>query len=244
MPDDWSAALTDAFAILLGRPLEEFAPDATYAVYYSCSDLAIDLFKAGFDVAPLARGEIVAPPFTAIPILGTLLEGWDLIAPHWSIDLGRSFFRAGDPGDGAAIGLPELDAGLPGSDLGHILTERGLSAGDIRDAYPEIDFRVHTDGTLFDAMRTITGTMLGPDRLFPLSPDWGVEPSWEERLAAVAHPELKAHLRHLCRTEDSARSDGALYLGSTDPGFEPPRPVIAAWQFGEAQSWSAVVQLP
>jgi hypothetical protein len=33
-------------------------------------------------------------------------------------------------------------------------------------------------------------------------------------------------------------------LGAVDPGFRPPRPVIAAWQFGEAQSWSAVVQLP
>ncbi|MFB9445599.1 hypothetical protein Dvina_19815 [Dactylosporangium vinaceum] len=243
-PDEWQDALTEAFCVLLGKSLREFDPDASYAVYYSCSDLAIELFKAGFDAGPLARGEIVHPPFPTIPVLGSLLEGWHHFAAHWSIDLGRSAFYAGDPGDGAAIGLPELDTGLLGVELGRILTERSLTPRKIRKAYPEIEFRVHTDGTLFDAMRAITGTMRGPDHLFPLSPGHGVDREWHQRLGAVTHPGLRDHLRHFCRTENSARSDGAFYLGTEDPGFEPPRPVLAAWQVGEAQSWSAVVQVP
>ncbi|WP_131736055.1 hypothetical protein [Actinomadura roseirufa] len=242
--DDWQDALAKAFSILLGRPLDEFDPDASYAVYYSCGDLAGELFADGFDVGPLAAGEIVHPPFATIPILGTLLEGWDMIAPHWSIDLGRSVFYAGEPGSGAELGVAELDTGLLGADLGRILTERGLTPPDLCKAYPEIEFRAHTDGTLTDAMRTATGTTRGPDHMFPFSPDWGADPEWDQRLAAVAHPGVRDHFRHLCRTMDSARSNGALYLGARDPGFEPPRSVIAAWQFGEAQSWSAVVRLP
>jgi hypothetical protein len=72
--DGWDNALCQAFAILLGRPVEEF-PDATYAAY---SDIGPDLsslfFEADFDVGPLARGEIVQPPFHTIPQLRELLD--------------------------------------------------------------------------------------------------------------------------------------------------------------------------
>lgn len=53
--DGWNEALSEGFAILLGRRLEQF-PQATYAAYYDCDDLAVELFKQGFDLAPLARG--------------------------------------------------------------------------------------------------------------------------------------------------------------------------------------------
>lgn len=241
--DDWQDALTQGFSILLGRSLDEVGPDASYAAFYDCADLSLDLFERGFDVEVLTSGEIIHPPFPTIPVLGELLAGWDSIAPQWSIDLGRSVFRAYDEG-GAEAGLPELDAGIQGIDLGRILTERDLTPQQIHKAYPKIEFRIHTDGTLIDALRAVTGTMRGPDHLFPLSPDWGVDPQWELKLQAVTHPGLRDHLCHLCRTENSARCDGAFYLGTRDPGFDPPRPVIAAWQFGEAQSWSAVIQLP
>ncbi|XVU20970.1 hypothetical protein ACQPZJ_27285 [Actinoplanes sp. CA-054009] len=240
--DEWQQTLAEGFSVLLGRPLDEFDPTTSYAVYYSCGDLADDLFAKGFDVAPLARGEIVHPPFASMPVLGTLLEEWDLIAPHWSIDLGRSTFRAAVEGDGAEVGVPELDAGLPGTDLGRLLIERDLTPRDLRDAYPEVEFRVHTDGSLLGALAAATGATRGPDHLFPLSPDWGVDPACDERLAAVPHPALRDHLRHLSRTRDSARSNGAFYLGAKDPGFTPPRPVVAAWQVGESQSWTAVVE--
>ncbi|SNY55094.1 hypothetical protein [Paractinoplanes atraurantiacus] len=235
--DEWHVALVDGFSVLLGRAVDGDA--AEYAVYYSCDDLADDLFAKGFDVGAL--GEVVRPSFSSVPVLGTLLEEWDLIAPYWSIDLGRSKFRAAVEGDGADAGVPELDAGVTGAELGRILRERGLEPRDVRDAYPEVEFRVDTDGSLAGALAAATGAMRGPGHLFALSPDWGVDPVWDERLAAVRHPGLRDHLRHLCRTADSARATGAFFLGARDPGFAAPRTVVAAWRTGEGQSWTAVV---
>jgi hypothetical protein len=244
-PDRWDEALRKAFAILLGRPLEEF-PDATYAAYCDCPELAIQLFKEGFDLEPLARGEVVHPPFPTMPQLGTLLKGWDLIAPHWSIDLGRSIFQATEINSGADHGIPELESPILGSDLGPILTERGLTPEDVFKTYPDIQFRTYTDGSLFDAMRFVTGTHHGPDNLIRSHPDrvWGFDPAWEEKLAAVCDLGLRDALCNLCRTQFGARGDGAYYLGPEDPHFTQSRQMVAAWQFGEAQAWSMVVQLP
>jgi hypothetical protein len=243
-PDGWDDALRHAFAILLGRPLEEF-PDATYAAYYDCNDLAIELFEESFDLGPLASGEIVRPPFPTIPQLGELLKGWDLIAPHWSIDLGQSIFEATEINSGAERGVPELDSPILGRDLGRVLIERSLSPEDLHETFPDIQFRAHTDGSLFDAMRFVTGTHRGPELLLKprYDEDWGFDPVWQEKLAAIGHQGLRDALRNLCRTENMARADGAYYLGAKEPHFGEPRHVVAAWRFGEAQAWSAVIQL-
>jgi hypothetical protein len=241
--DRWDDALRQAFAILLGRRLEEF-PQATYAAYYHCSDLAFELFEEGFDPGPFTRGEIVHAPFATIPELGELLQGWDLITPHWSIDLGQSIFVAAEENGGAAYGLPELDSPILGRDLGRILTERCIRPEDICETGPDIQFRAHTDGSLFDAMRFVTGTHRGPDHLLGYDPDSGVDPDWEEKLITIGHPGLRDALRQLCRTEDSARAYGAYYLGSEEPHYiEDTRQVVAAWRFGEGHAWSAVAQL-
>src|SRR5262249_54861417 len=132
----WNGALRQAFAILLGRPLEQF-PDASYA---AC-DLGIELFKTGFDLGMLVSGEIVSPPFHAIPEFGRMLEGADLIMPYWSIDPGRSIFKASDINSGASFGVPELDSPIAGRDLGWILIERGLTPRDVWKTYPDVQFR-------------------------------------------------------------------------------------------------------
>ncbi|GAA4720538.1 hypothetical protein [Phytohabitans rumicis] len=242
-PDGWYEALSQGFEILLDRPLEEF-PEAAYAAYYLCNDLSIELFKAGFDVAPLARGDIVRSPFTAIPELGKLLEGWDLDVPYWSIDLGESIFEASVVDGGANHGVPELDSPLRGRDLGRILTERGLSPQDVYRTFLDIQFRAHTDGSLFDAMRFVTGTHRGPEHLPEYDPNWGVDPSWDAKLAAVEHPGLRDALREICRTEDSARSYGAYYRGARAVYSADPRHVVTSWRIGEGQAWKLVVQLP
>jgi hypothetical protein len=241
--DSWDDALRQAFTILLGRPLEEF-PDAAYAAYYDCGDLAIELFQEGFDPGPLARGEIVYLPFPTIPQLGELLKGWDLITPHWSIDLARSIFTFNEVDAGR--GIPELDSPILGRDLGRILTEHGLTPKDLSETFPDIQLRAHTNGSLFDAMRFVTGTHRGPDHLLlsRSDMDWGYDPAWQEKLAAIDHPLLRGALHNLCRNEHTARCEGAYYLGAKDPHFGEPRQVVAAWQFGEGQAWSAVVQLP
>ncbi|MGV9305491.1 hypothetical protein ACWDLG_19110 [Nonomuraea sp. NPDC003727] len=239
--DAWDAALSRAFAILLGRPLETFDTRATYAAYYACHDLSLELFDEGFDVAPLVRGEIVRAPFPSMPILGELFDGWDLMAPHWTIDLGNSLFYGEDSGHG----VDGLESGLPGAELGRTLVERGMKPRDLSKAFPLVAFRVHSDGSLLDAMRVITGTMRGPDHLTSLDPTGGVEGRWKKRLSTVDHPGLRDHLLNLCRDEDTARAYGAFYLENENPGYgTPPHPVVAAWQFGEAEAWSAVIHLP
>src|SRR5262245_4311150 len=130
----WRRDLEDAFGTLLGQSLAGFDATTTYAAYYSCSDLSYDLFKEGFD--PAALTEVVHPPFDAIPELGRQLAGWDLITPHWTIDLGRSLFRSGEPGEGAEHGLPELDEGVTGADLHRLLTERTLTPQQLARTYP------------------------------------------------------------------------------------------------------------
>ncbi|GLY07904.1 hypothetical protein Acsp01_82830 [Actinoplanes sp. NBRC 101535] len=230
------------FAILLGRPLGDFDRDATYALYYSCSDLSGELFARSFDAGVLTRGEIVHPPYPSISVLGELFRSWDPIAPHWSLDLGLSWFRSGDPEEALALDLPELAVGLSGVELGRLLVDRDWKPRKLRRAYPEIDFRVHTDGTLLDAMRAATGTMLAHGEIFEPGPVRGVEPQWQRKLA-VLPAELRDHLSVFCRDENTARSDGAFYLGTEDPGLLREAEVIAAFQFGEAQSWSAIVQI-
>lgn len=229
----WNDQLAAAFALLLDRPVH--TDTGRYAAWYSCADLGIELFEEGFDPAPLAAGEIVRAPFAALPELGELLAGWDRFAPFWSIDLGGSLIQA-DTDD-----LPGLADGLTGRAFGAALAEHGIDPGDLADAYPTVVFRVHTDGTLFDALDTLTGTHRGPGHLAPLSPAHGIDPGWQERLTAVPDPALADHLRDLHRTADSARANGALRLGATDPSHGLlPGPVTAAWQFGEGQAWSAI----
>jgi hypothetical protein len=262
----WRDALSGAFAILLGRPISEFDPDASYALYYRCSSLTDELFGlgefnetgehlAGFEAEVLARGDIIDPPFPTIPKFHGIVESWDsmILPAGWSFDLGQSMFSEYAEGGAASAGVPELAAGLTGAELGRILVERGLTPSHLAPADPVVDLRVHTDGSLFDTMRAATATLRGPDHLFSYSPDWGVDPDWDRLLDGVADPGLRDHLRHLCRTEDSARSDGAYYVGVTnsdktarrahtllDSGT--PRRIVTSWWYGEGHAWSAVVQ--
>ena len=275
--DGWRDALTGAFSILLGRPLGEFDAHASYALYYRCSSLTDELFGlgesnssgehlAGFESEVLARGDIIDPPFPTIPAFHKIVEGWDamILPAGWSFDLGRSVFSGyaesgvaslGDKSTvpAARAGVPELAAGLSGAELGRILVERGLTPGQLAPADPVVDLRVHTDGSLFDAMRAATATRRGPDHLFDFSPGWGTDPEWDRRLDAVTHPGLRDHLRHLCRTEDSARSDGAYYLGVDKSGMTARRAgtllergtarrIVTSWWYGEGYAWSAVVE--
>lgn len=107
--------------------------------------------------------------------------------------------------------------------------------------------RARTDGTLFDAMRTATWTMAGPEHLVPFARGAQVEPGREESLAGVSDARLRDHLRMLCLTAHWARSDGAYFLGvgecshdlrwiADQPGHEP----VAGWEFGEGQGSSGV----
>lgn len=232
----WEESLAAAFSLVLGRPVLEDTGD--YAAWYCCPDLSYELFESGFPREPLAAGEIVAAPFASMPVLGELFDGWDLFAPHWSIDLGASLFF-GEDGEllpGRAVETP-----ISGRELGSELIARKVKTKKLARAYPTVLFRVHTDGSLFGALQAVTGTHRGRDHLLPLDPESGVRKRWNKRFAQLDDSALADHLRNLFRTEDSARAYGAYHLGTDDPSHGYlPHPVTTAWRFGEAQAWSAV----
>lgn len=262
-PDEWRESLAGAFRILLGRPLTEFDPDASYEFYYCCPAVTDTLFGfnksgehlPGFDTEVLARGDIVDPPFPTIPGFQNHIDGWDAVIPQagWSFDLGRSVYWENEPGAGTQIGVPGLAAGLPGTELGQILAERRLTPTHLKPARPTVGLRVPGDGSLFGAMCAATATQRGPGHYFDPEMSYGFDPGWDRRLAAVTYPGLGDHLRHLCRTEDMARADGAYYSGRVDAeeadrltesvlGSTAHGTVIAAWEYGEGHATSAVVQ--
>ncbi|MGN2637729.1 hypothetical protein ACTD5D_16340 [Nocardia takedensis] len=236
-PTSWDATLAEAFSLVLDRPILE--DSGRYAAWYACPDLSYELFEEGFDPELFASGEVVGPPFEAIPGLGELFQGWDRFAAQWTIDLGESIVRADDEG------LPGLTDGLTGREFGSGMSGRGLAPEDLIDSGPEVIFRVHTDGTLFDAMRALTGTHRGPDHLAALEVAHGLADDWDRRFAALGDRAVADHLRDLFRTEDSARAYGAFHLGKSDPSHGAiPHPVVTAWRFGEGQAWSAITSLP
>jgi hypothetical protein len=115
--------------------------------------------------------------------------------------------------------IPKLGKPRPGTHVGRVLTTRRMTAEDLAEELLHLDARIHTDGTLFDAMRHATWTMGGPDQLVPFDPDCVVEPKWERRLARVGHPVLRDHLRMLCLDAHSARYAGAHYVRARHRGF-------------------------
>ncbi|MBY6307386.1 hypothetical protein CRV15_31220 (plasmid) [Streptomyces clavuligerus] len=201
-PDgDWNRRLADAFAVLLGRPLREYGPDAVHAA-------SIDgnlLYETGFRQDPAwVRPEALSG---AEPVV------WDCPVfdeaervPHF--DASGSVFEILAP-EGEATALPEdfvaaLDAVcfgrrlLRGADLVPLLDRYGVDltdpalAGNWTVFFP----RLVSDGTLLDALRAALDLGHGPDDLLSLTAEPDEE--WAERLAAIEHPGLRAHLGHFC----------------------------------------------
>ncbi|GAA1640508.1 hypothetical protein [Actinoplanes couchii] len=227
--------LAQAFEILLRRPLTDFDAEATYALYHWDDMQSSEFFHGDFDLGLLTRGEIL-PPSAGVD--GTF-------SSHvWPVDLGRSMFLI-------EADVPKLLRSRSGAKVGRVLAEEGLTAADLEDEWARIELRVHTDGTLFDAMRAATWTMGDPPQLTGFDPDGiglRVKPKWEKRLAAVPHTGLRDHLRMLCLDAHSARGDGAHFAGADHPGFDWMKrkdyQVVAAWEFGEGQATSVIAQIP
>ncbi|GAA1640499.1 hypothetical protein [Actinoplanes couchii] len=226
--------LTHAFETLLRRPLTDFEPNATYALYRQDNSVTDAFFDEDLDLDLLARGEIVGQPFDGVP--GLADTGFPGL---WQVDLGRSVFLI------EADDVPDsLWRHRRGTKVGKVLRRDPV---DLSEEWVSVDLRIHTDGTLFDAMRAATWT----NRAFGdggLDPALTVEPKWERRLAAIPDPGLRDHLRELCLTAESARGAGARFLGRRHPGFPwmsaKGYRVIAAWSFGESEATSLVVQIP
>ncbi|MFD4657857.1 hypothetical protein ACFWP2_19765 [Kitasatospora sp. NPDC058444] len=97
-----------------------------------------------------------------------------------------------------------------------------------------------SDGTLLDALRTALDTGRAPEDLMPFTAE--PEEDWTEELAAIEHPELRAHLGHFCTEGDLGlmpASEDSTVHGLRHEGCE----TVAGWEDGHGQIEITVIRL-
>ncbi|NEB01371.1 hypothetical protein [Streptomyces sp. SID13726] len=235
---NWRGQLTQAFEILLGRPLPGDEPGAVHAVYFGGNlihETGFDRDAAWVSPAALSGAEPVLWDMGERPLefdaSGSIFEivtSHSGVSPEFAADLGTACF---------ARGL------LRGGDLAPLLVRHGidLAGPEWSDAWYLAYPRIPSDGTLFDAMRVALGIGDGPESL--VEADVEVSEEWEEALSALPSPELRAHLALYCTDGD----DGLMYLGEDRSGGglleEEGCSLVANWEEGQSQVEFAVVRL-
>ncbi|MEU3601372.1 hypothetical protein ABZ714_22025 [Streptomyces sp. NPDC006798] len=195
--DDWTALLTQAFGILLDRPLTEYDTDAEYGVYLGGNfihEIDFDHDPAWvtpaalsgaepvvWDYSPYDRGEEPVIRFDASRSIYEITG--DALPPAFTADLAAACFTEGM---------------IRGADLAPLLARHGidLNGPDFPGEWAVYVHRMISDGTLFDAMRVATGLGHGPESL--LEYDGEADEEWREKLEAVPHAGLRAHLAYFC----------------------------------------------
>jgi hypothetical protein len=238
----WEARLSEAFSLLLGRPLDEFDPKATYALYHWDDILSFEFLDYLPGAASLTG---IVPPIGSEP-------GYPLTWGRWSLDLARSLFLL-DGGDtlgeaaSAALNAVSRDQSslvVTGADLAPQLAGREELPHGL---FVTLLARVDAPGTLLAAMRAATWTMGGPQEVFTDYAGVRYEQEWERRLAQISDPALRRHLGYLCLDAQSARDSGGYYCGTDRcPGTlswleeQPGYSFVTGWEFGEGQAASGI----
>ncbi|MFF3499559.1 hypothetical protein [Streptomyces sp. NPDC003247] len=197
--DAWEASLTQAFGVLLGRPLSDYDPYAGYGAYYGGNWL--DETESNRDPAWLDPAALSGKVTIAMDSL--LLDG-DQDLPELRFDASRSLFEVDPervPGafaeDLAAAGLPSSGI-IRGDALARLLDRHALTSSELPDGTWSVwQARIASDGTLLDALRVATGIGSGPDSLVPYDKPhvWAMDTEAEAAVAAVHDAGLRAHLR-------------------------------------------------
>ncbi|WP_445402399.1 hypothetical protein ACSMX9_12520 [Streptomyces sp. LE64] len=242
---DWSRQLSDAFAVLLGRPLEEYDPDAVYAASVNGNLM----YETGF-----ARDPAWVRPAA---LRGGQPVVWDCPLFDESdrfptFDAGGSVFDFSTSGEGTtalprdfadAVDTVCFGRGLVrGADLAPLTERYGVDLADpaLAGAWTVFFPRLVSDGTLLDALRAALDTGHAPEQLLPFE----VEPDeeWQEELAAIDHPRLRAHLGYFCTDGEEGLMpllDDATTGGLQDEGCRP----VVGWEDGHGQIDIRVVRL-
>jgi hypothetical protein len=194
---DWDVKLEHAFGLLLGRPLREFDPAATYATFSYTDETATGA------LAEIDPADLVAAPSNADSRSVDSRGDGNWYEERWKPDLGRSAFVIYDDAESELVSKlrgvlhgADFDADLAeavtrrhpalltdddgavvwGRDLGRAMLDGivdlpALRDGNFRfgDVYPPLLLRAQTDGSLFDAMRAATWTMSAPAGLTDLT---------------------------------------------------------------------------
>ncbi|MGX4735893.1 hypothetical protein [Kitasatospora griseola] len=239
---DWDRQLADAFAVMLGRPLHEYDPDAVYAAGVGGNlihEVEFDRDAAWVRPQALSGAEPVR---------------WDCSLFDDSertpmFDAARSIFAI--PADRDSPALPEPFASavaaacfaeglIRGADLAPLVVEHGVDLADHQGSWAVFFARLRSDGTLLDAFRAALDTGRSPEDLVPFEATPADD--WEEDLAAVEHPGLRAHLAYFLTDGEEGLMpmvEDAPAWGLDDFGCEP----VIGWEDGFGQLDLAVVRL-
>jgi hypothetical protein len=252
-PDD----LTQAFEILLGRPLSEFDADSTYAAFFLPTTECFCGYK-----------HLTPENLTADQLPDEVLRDLDLyevVRPH---DLARSLFLFWNNGVEERRGVPFdvfESASLPCRDAHAVLTGRAVASlassgvdltvcdGSDNAGLYDIAVRIVSDGTLLDTMAAATGTRgdIVPRTFDDLEYAEGPKKKWAKRLSKVADPALREHLGTYCLNVDDARCDFWYYekdsptFGAFESVLDVTWKVVAGWENTDGPIMSiVVVQMP
>ncbi|MFJ5924945.1 hypothetical protein ACIQF6_20310 [Kitasatospora sp. NPDC092948] len=239
---DWDRQLADAFAVMLGRPLHEYDPDAVYAVGVSGNlirEVEFDRDSAWVRPQALSGAEPVVWDCS-------LFDGSDRTPVF---DAAGSIF--GIPADRDSPALPEpfasavaaacfADGLIRGADLAALLVEHGVDLADHPGSWVVFFARLRSDGTLLDAFRAALDTGRTPEELAPF--EAVPEEGWEDGLATIEHPELRAHLAYFLTDGEEGLMPmvgDAPARGLDEHGCEP----VMGWEDGFGQVDLTIVRL-
>lgn len=241
---DWESSLTQAFGVLLGRPLSDFEPDADYAAHYSGNwlyETDINRDPAWLEPAVLTGGETISNEnLLLLDEVGYPQLRFDASRSLFEIDTHAAEFPAAFTEELAVVDLAG-PGGLPqvrGADLARLTARHGvdLTAPDMpEEAWCLTEARIASDGTLLDALRVATGIGEGLDSLVPRG---RADAETEAAIAAVEHAALRAHLRAFCDTDSH---DLALCLYDMRKAREEGGALVAQWQ-GAVDQYEIAVQ--
>lgn len=241
----WDARLADAFAVLLGRSLEEYDPGAVYAasVDGNLMDETAFLRDAAW-VRPTALSGVEPVVWECV------LSDGESERP-WVYDASASVFefwperRTALPQDfTAALDTVCFARGLlRGADLATLVERYGVDLTNpaLADTWSVAFPRLASDGTLLDALRAALATGNGPGDLLALTAE--VDEEWEKDLAAIEPPALRAHLGYFCSDGDEGLmplSETELTAGVLD---DEGCVAVAAWEDGHGQLDIRIVRL-
>ncbi|OKJ13597.1 hypothetical protein [Kitasatospora sp. CB01950] len=239
---DWDRQLADAFGMMIGRPLHEFDPDAVYAAGVGgnlINEVEFDHDPAWVRPQALSGAEPVC---------------WDASLFDDSVrtpvfDAAGSIF--GIPADRDSPALPEpfasavaaacfSDGLIRGADLAPLLVEHGVDLAEHPGRWVVHFARLRSDGTLLDAFRAALDTGRTPEDLVPF--EVAPEEGWEEDLATVAHPGLRAHVSYFLTDGEVGLMpmfDDARAFGLDDYACE----AVMGWEDGFGQIDLSIIRL-
>ncbi|MEV4562052.1 hypothetical protein AB0K51_34470 [Kitasatospora sp. NPDC049285] len=239
----WDRQLAEAFAVLLGRPLEQDG-----AVYAACVGSNL-IDETGFrrDAAWVRPGALrgvepvrwdcyLSDATERTPVFdasGSVFEFWESAERRAAFPV--EFVTALD----GACFSPGL---IRGAELAPLVERFGVDLAEpaFDGAWTVFFARLRSDGSLFDAFRVALDTGTGPGDLVSFEVE--AEEEWEEQLSAIGHEGLRAHLGFFCTDGDEGMMpmlEDASAGGLESAGCEP----VIGWEDGFGQIEVSIVRL-